>query len=137
MWENRGGMASLFVDNARRERVQGKLVGFTFPWDGVLIFGDQKADSRLSKCTLTCLRFWEGVITDEEVKRAYGDKKCNNKRTASMMWPLFKRADFQGNALWTNSSSLWKEDLGMYHVLMENENIDEILKINLGVSCMR
>ena len=60
---------------------------------------------------------WPSVIEDEEVRRAFEDKKCSNNSSTPFIWPLFKRAELRGGALWTNSSSLLKEDLGMNYLI--------------------
>lgn len=108
-------MASLFIDGAMRVRGQGKLIGSFVKWDGVLYLGDKGVFASFI-VTLTCVRLWKGAITEGEVKMEYANKKCENHEWASMTWPLFKRANLQGNASWTNSSSLLEEDLGMGQV---------------------
>lgn len=116
MWENEADTASLFVDGTIRVRGQGKLIESFISWDGILHLGDKRDVAALSNCILTCVRLWKGAITEGEVKTEYGRKKCDNHEQVSMTWPLFKRGYLTGNALWTNSSSLLEEDLGMGQV---------------------
>lgn len=114
MWENTAGMASLFIDGAMRVRVQGKLIGTLVMWDGVLHLGDRRVNNTSIICSLTCVRLWKRAITEGEVKMEHENKKCKDHERTAMTWPLFKRAQLDGNASWTNSSSLLEEDeLGM------------------------
>lgn len=125
-------MASLFVDGAMRVRGHGKLIGTKFSWDGVLFLGGNRDVSASATCILTCARLWERAIKERELTMVYADKKCENHDEVFMTWPLLKRADLQGNATWTNSSSLLKDlqELGMGQVLMTN---DELLEIKLAL----
>lgn len=116
MWENTAGTTSLFIDGAIRVRSQGKLIGTFVKWDGILILGDRREFSAPSILFLTCVRLWNRAINEGEVKTEYGNKKCKNHELACMTWPLFKRAHLEGTALWTNSSSLLEDDLGMGQV---------------------
>ena len=114
-WENKAGIAEIFIDGIRNIRSYGSLIGFTFSRDALVILDKQGSTS--SRSYLTCLRMWPSVIEDEEVRRAFEDKKCSNNSATPFIWPLFKRAELRGGALWTNSSSLLKEDLGMNYLI--------------------
>lgn len=113
MWNNTDGMASLFVDGSMRVRSQGHRLGWMNTWDGRFVLGDTGQVSSDVTCILTCVRLWTKTMSEEEVKMAHEDKKCEKNDGVTVAWPWFKMADLYGKAAWTNSSSMWKEDLGM------------------------
>ena len=119
MWENTAGMASLFVDGAMRTQCQGEGIGWAFSWDGLFVLGDRRDAKAEFTSILICVKLWEKIISNGEVRMVYEDKKCKNNSEVSIAWPWFKMAELDGQATWANFSSLLKEDLGMYPRLEE------------------
>ena len=96
MWENTAGMASLFVDGAMRVRCQGKGIGWAFSWNGNFVLGDRRTASAEFTSILTCVKLWERVISNGDVKMVYEDKKCKINSEVTIGWPWFKMAELDG-----------------------------------------
>ena len=61
---------------AMRVRCQGKGIGWAFSWNGNFVLGDRRTASAEFTSILTCVKLWERVISNGDVKMVYEDKKC-------------------------------------------------------------